>query len=719
MRVRGGALVAAWCALTLARTAWAGVTLEVRPLFGETCLPRVGSGEVRVRVDNTGSRPVRGTLIVDATHPRADRTRTRHAWIVNVSARSEVTVSVDTPSVLAGGEMTLRLVGDDGRTLATTDLALRGGEAALLLDATPGHRFANAQHSGVPLGGAQGLQFEVLLDGPIDVLYDRMLGPHGSRRVAEFPGVTCGVDRPGGSDLPRLPRLVAGYRGVAMVLIDGAALNALGPAERNSLAGYVADGGALAVIVRSPNDLRHPTLGALVGEGVAPRPLPPLVPAPSAGGFNPWARPAAVMTSLPAALANARSWGDGHLDTRWLAFEREGIAPGLLGASARYGNGLVHLLSWDPTQTSSLEDPWSARTVLRVASRAHFDRPDGLFAAAPPTLPVPAAVRRYLTAPRRSGRGLLRAWTVVAALTSALLVLRWALRRARRPGLVVPLQAALALAAWVVLAREAVLHRASLSHSRTLTVLDVASGFSRASGRRFHAIVGDRRRVASLALDHPERVVAVDPTAGRGPVTRYVGTDATSVEGVGLLPWTPVILRDDGPEDLRGAVTLRREGSGSLALHNGLPWPLRDVVLVDVSSGAAWTFAFVAPGRDGRALEGRPLPRHLASRFVDARLSSLPVWGSPEARTSSAIPAVVPLDAGARLDRWFGHPTTDGVWDAVLASAAVPGRDDSWRFAAGAGLVARIDRPPARVRGGLAVDSESTWLRVHEESLAP
>ena len=36
---------------------------------------------------------------------------------------------------------------------------------------------------------------------------------------------------------------------------------------------------------------------------------------------------------------------------------------GTLGATARYGDGMVHLLSWDPSQTASLEDPWSARTV--------------------------------------------------------------------------------------------------------------------------------------------------------------------------------------------------------------------------------------------------------------------------------------------------------------------------------------------------------------------
>ncbi len=704
MRVRGGALVAACGALTLTRAAWAGVTLEVRPLFGETCLPREGSGEVRVRIDNTGSRAVRGSLIVDATMPRADRPRTRHAWTVNVGARSDVSVSVDTPTVLAGGEMTFRLVGDDGRTLATTTLALRGGESSLLLDATPGHRFANAQHS----GEGSILDLTGFRDGAAD-------------SPAVFTGVTCGVDRPGGSDLPRLPRLAAGYRGVAMVLIDSTSLNALGPAERNSLAGYIADGGALAVVVRSPNDLRHATLSALVGDGVTARPLPPLVRAPDAEQFYPWAPSthAAVMTSLPAALAGARSWGDGHLRPQWLASERDGILPELLGSSARYGNGLVHLLSWDPAQTSSLEDPWSARTVLRIAARARLDATGSLVTPVPETLPVPDAVRRYLTAPRRSGRGLVRAWTVVAVLASALLVLPWALCRARRSRLVVPLQGALAALAWAVLAREAALHRAVLSHTRTLAVLDVASGFSRASGRRFHAIVGDRRRVASLAIDHPERVVAVDPTAGRGPITRFVGTEVSSVEGVGLLPWTPVIVREDGPDDLRGAVTLRREDSGSLALHNGLPWPLREVILVDATSGSAWTFAYIAPGRDRRAQEGRPLPRPLAARFVEAGLTSLPLWGSAEARARVPLPAIVPADVGARLDRWFGRPTNDDTWEAVLASAAVPGRSDRWRFAAGAGLVARVDRPGARVRGGLAVASETTWLRVHEESLVP
>lgn len=699
MRAVGGAAAAACCALAFAPAASAGVTLEVRPLFGETCLPRQGTGELRVLVDNTGSRPVRGTLIVDAAHPRADRTRTRHAWTVNVSARSDVSLSVDTPVAIAGGEMTFRLVADDGRTLASTSVALRGGEGSLLLDATPGHRFSNAQHSG--------MGFEVALDVPIDVLYRRSPGAQPD----VFAGVTCGVERLAGSDLPRLPRLAAGYRGVALVLVDSTALNALGPAERNSLASYLADGGALAVVVRSPNDLRHPTMIALVGEGVSARPLPERGRSGAPGDPNPWGAPP---PAPPAALAGARSWEGGHLDPRWMTAEREGYPPWLLGASARYGRGFVHLLSWDPAQTASLEDPWSARTLLRVATRVTADRSDELLVAVPETLPVPAEVRRFLTAPKRSGRGPLRAWAVVAALAAGLVVARLV----RRTRLAVPVHVALVLAAWAVLAREAARHRGALSHARTLAMLDVQSGFSRASGRRFHALDGDRRRVASIGLGHPERVVAVDPSAGRGPVTRFVGTDSTVVTGVGVLPWTPVIVREDGPEDLRGTVTLRRDGDGALTFRNDLPWALREVVLVEVATSRAWTFAYVAPGRARRSSDGRPLPRMVAARFLVEGLSTLPPWGSG-ASALSAVPARAPADVGDRLDRWFGRRTSDGAWDAAFAIPAVPGRADPWSFAQGGGLIARVDRPAARTRGGLRVAAEDTWLRVREENPGP
>ena len=76
---RRAAAASLGCVLALSRAASAGVTLEVRPLFGETCLPSVGSGELRVRVENTGSRPLSAVLVVDATAPRPDRPRTRQA----------------------------------------------------------------------------------------------------------------------------------------------------------------------------------------------------------------------------------------------------------------------------------------------------------------------------------------------------------------------------------------------------------------------------------------------------------------------------------------------------------------------------------------------------------------------------------------------------------------------------------------------------------------
>ncbi|MBP6832088.1 MAG: hypothetical protein KA978_14980, partial [Deltaproteobacteria bacterium] len=267
---RRAAAASLGCVLALSRAASAGVTLEVRPLFGETCLPSVGSGELRVRVENTGSRPLSAVLVVDATAPRPDRPRTRHAWTVRVGARAEAMLSVDTPRPLAGGAMRFRVLGEDGRTLATSSLALPGGEGSMILDATPGHRFANAQRSGA--GGL--LPGDVGGDGDYGRGIFRALSGAPEPATLPYAGVTCAVERPAATGSPRLPGLVAGYRAVALVLLDSGSLNGLAPSERQSLAGYVAEGGSLAVIVRSPNDLRHPVLGALVGEGVSALPMP-------------------------------------------------------------------------------------------------------------------------------------------------------------------------------------------------------------------------------------------------------------------------------------------------------------------------------------------------------------------------------------------------------------------------------------------------------------
>lgn len=699
--MRWGAAAALGCALAVPRAAAAGVTLEVRPLFGDGCLPREGTGELRVRVENTGTRPLRGMLLVDAAGPRADRPRTRHAWAVGVGARAEVTLAVDTTRPVAGGAMTVRLVDDGGRTLASTAVALPGGEASLLLDATPGHRFANAQRSGVG-GGLVGPEAPA---DPIGIF--RALGA-AADGAAGFGGVTCPVERPGGADAPRLPRLLAGYRGVALVLIDSEALDGLAPAERLSLAGYVAGGGSLAVIVRSPNDLRHPTLRALAGDDVATAPLPA---APDA--FGPGFRP------QPATLVGARSWGGGHLDPAWLHAVDRALPAGTLGATARYGDGLVHLLSWDPARPSSLEDPWSARTVLLLAARAERDRPAAVFPTVPETTPVPEAVRRYLTPSVRSGVGLLRALAVIAGYAAAALIAARLLRRRR--GWSPAVHGALALAAWAALAREAAAHRVGAAQVRSLAVLDAPWGFSVASGRRFHAIVADRRQGAWLRLGGPERIVAVDPTAGRGPVTRVVDGSGAHLVGVGVRAWTPVVVREDGPEDLRGAVTLLRDADGALSVRNGLPWALREVAVFERASSSGWSLPAIAPGQT-RALRGaRSLPPEVVARFLPSGLATLPRWGSPEARALALHPPGPDpsiADVAGRLGRWFGHRTIDNPWEAVLASPVVPGRPDPWIFRDGVGLVARVDRPSAPTRAGLPLTG-STWLRVHADGAGP
>lgn len=713
---RRAAAASLGCVLALSRAASAGVTLEVRPLFGETCLPSAGSGELRVRVENTGSRPLRAVLVVDATAPRADRPRTRHAWTVRVGARAEATLSVDTPRPLAGGAMTFRVLGEDGRTLATTSLALPGGEGSMILDATPGHRFANAQRAGA--GG--------LLSGDVGTDGDygrgglfRALGGASEPSALPYAGVTCAVERPAATGSPRLPRLVAGYRAVALVLLDSGSLNGLAPSERRSLAGYVAEGGSLAVIVRSPNDLRHPVLGALVGEGVSALPMPSWSREPEV--IDPWRAPR--VPPQGATLAGARTWGGGHLDARWLAAVDRGVPAGTLGATARYGDGMVHLLSWDPSQTASLEDPWSARAVLQLAAHADRRPVPRLFAPEPETLPIPGPVRSFLSPSSRPGLGLLRAGAIIAAFASALLLAAWITRLLRARTLLAPLSAALTLAAWALLAREGVGHRAALARSRTLSVLDAPWGFSVASARRFHMVYSGHRRSLAIRLGGPERVVAVDPTAGRGPVTRLVEADAAYLLGLGVLPWTPTFVREDGPEELRGAVTLHHSPTGELSVRNGLPWTLREVVILDRRSSSGWSFEAIAPGRTRSVREGRPLPRSIVDWFVVPQLPALPLWGSPEAaalaRRPRSIAAEAPFDVAAPLGRWFGHRRDDNPWGAVLSSASVPGRAEPWVLREGVGLVARIDRPAAATRAGLRLASESTWLRLHPPEPTP
>ncbi len=680
-------------------------------VFGDSCFARTGPSELRVHVENATTRPIEGIVTLDHPHPALDRVRTVRSAAVRIVANGSTEVRLVSAGPIPASPLELRLLDPQGRVLAQHTIRIADGPSQVIVDATPGSRYATAQRaqdiandpSAGGGGGAFGLQVELqALESP--------RGPNSPLRV-------CPVERDTATGEVALPRSALSWGHVALVLVDATTLTSLARAERVALADYVHTGGQLGVTVERPAELRHPVLEAFVGSGVE-RQAGPLA-GPQVFNFD---ETLGDSMPRPATFAGTLGFRGGNLHDRALASLLPSGPTSSVGATADYGDGQVHLLAWNTCRAPALDDPWSNNAVQRIARRERIPRPRPLFRVEADTLPVPTAVRDWLSPSVPERPGFLRAvwFCALAALALGPLFQCVARRGKGIPWRVITLCPLFAIATAIALSAAGDRHRESLGRARSISVADVPAGFARASVRRWRSYWTPTRSGFEVARTLDGSTLVIDPHAGTGRVSLLARSDATALVGIVSAPWIPLVVREDGFINLPGQVSIVPTDDGGIRVVNHLSVALEDVVVLAPDRRSGWWFRALGPGQGTLATRGRPLPAGVVARFASAGGARLPLWGTSEAERLAQVSRSRSDDGAAALAGWSAtSPDRRAEWAAVIASASAPGRDDAWRLSGEPWVLARVAVETSTTDAGLHVDRDHTWIRVRGWGGAP
>ena len=584
MRWLGRALAGATIATALAQAGSASADPGLR-LEADILVANLGDAggwrSLLVRLENRGPAPLAGTLDIEAPRSVAarDALRTRIPFSLSPGARATIEAPTHS-SQEALGRVEVVARSDDGSALAHASLAeTTRNELSILELASPGR-------IGPALRGS--------------LVASRRASPFGSASIG-VGAVSPPVD-PTTGDLV-LPIFAAGYSAGALVVAPSRALSRLKGGERAALSNWLLSGGALAIGIDRPEDLRAPWLVALIGDVPVPTeagvrlgvPATFLLP-PDDGSSGPAQRLRRVELAPGAELgARLRGYSAPNLrDTPW-------------GAAASYGLGEVHLLAFDPEAPENLSDPWARQKIADLARHA-YDRRAQVGLRHGTMIPTPNlvdGVRRNLD-PNQASR-----WTIVV---SALLLLGYAalagplgFHLAQRRGK--PLSALAKLPLWSAITFSlivglGVFGKGLSGKSRRLSLVEAGAGMTRAAAVHFR---GFYLASSEELVVRPSRREHVLDLAGSTDLVRtlVLDRDGPRLTGVRTRPWQTVLVREDGFVELGGGVSVVPVDDDYL-IKNRLGSALLGVV-VRLPSAEARYFARIADGDSVRASAGRVL----------------------------------------------------------------------------------------------------------------
>ncbi len=681
---------AAWCVgaalVALTSSAQAQAQIEVQPLFGERCVPRSGPTEFVVGLANPTTNATSGTIVVEQVGANyLPGVRTVYSAPFAVGPRATVTVRVPVPPAgVAANDLTLTVRDANNRPVSQRPLRYENPADNLFIDATPQARLAYALNSA------------------------NTMDPTAMAQPSPLAGLSTGLTPCAALRMPQtgdvvLPRHAAGYNGVSLLLVDAGTVISLPAAERTALADYVLSGGTLVVIPQRADELRHPTLQAMLGANItslAPAPLDPTngqwlaaVPGSPVGSFP-----------LAATLEHLETYQGGNLTTRDLAPLFPWGAANLMGGTADYGFGRVHVLSFNPAMPPAIEDPWAVGIVTRLAQQSGATRAARVIDDTPDLAGVPNAVRRALDPNEgfRPGLGFAVVLLLLYAIIAGPVMFRLA-TRANKPfrGLaLLPLFSAVAFGGIVALGGVS---RGFQGRSRRVAVFEIPAGMTRGAMRRFHAYFAGESGGMSVVVPYADHRLYVDPSSGTGYVTLGLQRDRTSLRGLALTPWTTLVVREEGYETLPGSISLQPDMTGRIRIVNRTTARLRDVIVIAPGGGEAWAFPEIPAGATRLATGGSVVPlttlgSFITGSFVDTNVATPGVADNPTMHPGYQLAAI-----------FGGHPDDVKNWDAALG--AVPGLGTNGT--AQPLLVAQVELPATSTSdGGLRIDRDVTFLRV-------
>ncbi|MEI8258105.1 MAG: hypothetical protein WCJ30_20705, partial [Deltaproteobacteria bacterium] len=580
--------------------AHAQLAVEVQPLFGNTCVPNNGPTELVVGLANTSGNTISGSVTLETVGAAYQAgVRSVYSSPYNIGPRASVTLRTPVPpSGVAGNDLVLTVRDGTGRSIQQRPVRFENLVDHLFIDATPQSRLAYALRS------AQNPDPMAITTGP-----------------SPLAGLVTGLTPCAAMRMPQtgdvvLPRHLAGYNGVSVVLADAGTIMSLPAAERTALADWLLAGGSLMVIPQRADELRHPTLQALLGQGITSVTPPPLDPT---NGQWIAAIPGSPLGSFPlaATLAHIESFQGGNLHSRDLAPLFPWGSPNLLGASADYGFGRVHVLSFNPAMPPAIEDAWAVGIVTRLAQQAGTTRAARTIDDAAELIPVPNVVRRALDPNEgfRPGLGFAVVLLIVYAIVAGPVAFKLSARAGKplRALATLPVISAVVFGGIVTLGGVS---RGFQGRARRVAVFELPAGMPRGPMRRFHGYYSGESGGMSVVVPHADHRLYVDPTSGSGYVTMGLLRDRTQLRGLALTPWTTLVVREEGFETLPGSVTLQPDTLGRMRIVNRMPVPLRDVIVIAPGGSDAWSFREIPAGQTRLATMGTVVPLTTLGSFI-------------------------------------------------------------------------------------------------------
>ncbi|HEX6271623.1 MAG TPA: hypothetical protein VFZ53_01220 [Polyangiaceae bacterium] len=600
----GGALLTA---SPPSRAAAPSVRVEALPLFGAQSPMGEGWASVSVRLVNTESKEVSGVVEIRAKPSWSNDTQ-RLLTSAPFALAPKARVALELPThgfASSPTELELAVVDRSGTEIATLPVPEFRQMDPLLLDFSVPSRIAPAVRG-------------------VGLVTQRTVGG-GYRTPSAL--VTSPLVDPATGD-PVLPRWAASYGSATLVVTTGRILGTLRKPELRALADWVLAGGALAVTVDRPEDLRLDLVTTLAGGAVertnaAPELFEPelFMIAPEVGGVGPRSLPSPSAASQPTPQPERR--GPNAVTAPLL----EGFAGGNLrtspwGSVATYGLGELHLLAFDGTE-DYLSDRWTQLKFLDLLRHA-WERERAV------VLPLGQTgfdgyrtneIRAVLD-PNRSMR-----WTIIAA---ALVLLVYASLAgplnfwlASRRGK--PLRALLHLPFWAagalgLVVALGVLAKGVTGHARRLTLIEAGAGMDRGTATRFRGLYASSSR--DITVVPTSRASLLDVSADDEYVERtlVVDRDGARLERLRTKPWATIVVREDGFASLAGGISIVRDASGEVIVKNRSARDLLGVVL-KVPGRPAVAFGRVKDGAAVREKDGSPTA-------LSAALPKLGAYGS-------------------------------------------------------------------------------------------
>jgi hypothetical protein len=413
-----------------------------------------------------------------------------------------------------------------------------------------------------------------------------------------------------------LPRWAAGYANATLVAASARRLAKIGQTELSALSRWVLSGGALAVALERPEDLRLDVLTRLAGGAIQQTAAGREVYGESTFFLGPEASqvPALRDPGGIGLLQTERRAPRPDIAQLLKGYSGGNLRPSPWGAVASYGLGELHLVAFELGEPFA-SDRWvtlKLADLLRHAAerQATIALPLGRTAFDGPG----ADAVRTLLDPNRTVR-----WTIVFA---ALLLLGYAVVAgpvsfwlASRKGR--PLRALVHLPFWALGTLAAIVllglaGKGIRGRARHFTVVEAGAGMLRGTAVRFRGFYSPSSK--DIQVRPTSRASLLDVAQGADFVERTltVDRDGPRLSRLRTKPWSTVVAREDGFMNLAGGISLVLGPDGRVMVKNRAARDLVGAVL-KVPGRNAIGFPRIKDGATVREHEGEAITSSLGA----------------------------------------------------------------------------------------------------------